>query len=71
MYSEFYVLLTVHSCRIFFQMKPSRCTLLLSIFISTYVHVSDNYVSIIRRTYCIYTTHRYSKFSSQTATHTE
>jgi len=39
-----------------FQMKPTRCTLLLSIFISTSVHVSDNYVSIIRRTYCIYAT---------------
>jgi len=37
-------------------MKPTRCTLLLSIFISTSVHVSCNYVSIIRRTYCIYAT---------------
>ena len=32
------------------------CTLLLSIFISTYLHVSGNYVPIIRRTYCIYAT---------------
>jgi len=39
-----------------FQMKPTRCTLLLSIFISTSVHVSGNYVPIIRRTYCIYAT---------------
>ena len=38
------------------QMKPSRCTLLRSIFISTYLHVSGNYVPIIRRTYCIYAT---------------
>jgi len=30
--------------------------LLLSIFISTFLHVSDNSVSIIRRTYCIYAT---------------
>jgi hypothetical protein len=39
-----------------FQMKPTRCTPLLSIFISTSVHVSGNYVRIIRRTYCIYAT---------------
>ena len=39
-----------------FQMKPTRCTLLLSIFISTSVHVSGNYLPIIRRTYCIYAT---------------
>jgi len=39
-----------------FQMKQTRCTLLLSIFISTSVHVLDNYVPIIRRTYCIYAT---------------
>jgi len=39
-----------------FQMKPTRCTLLLSIFISNYLHVSGNYVPIIRRTYCIYAT---------------
>ena len=39
-----------------FQMKPASCTLLLSIFISTSLHVSDNYVSISRRTYCNYTT---------------
>ena len=37
-------------------MKPTRCTLLLSTFISTSPHVSDNYVPIIRRTYCIYAT---------------
>jgi len=39
-----------------FQMKPTRCTPLLSIFISTSVHVSGNYVSIIRKTYYIYAT---------------
>ena len=39
-----------------FQVKPSRCTLLLSIFISTSLHVSVNRVPIIRRTYCIYAT---------------
>ena len=39
-----------------FQMKPTRCTLLLSIFISISVHVSGNYVPIIRRSYCIYVT---------------
>jgi len=37
-------------------MKPTRCTLLLSIFIAVSLHVSGNYVTIIRRTYCIYTT---------------
>ena len=37
-------------------MKPTRCTLLLSVFISNSLHVSDNYVPIIRRTYCIYET---------------
>jgi len=35
-------------------MKQTTCTLLLSIFVSTSVHVSGNYVPIIRRTYCIY-----------------
>ena len=39
-----------------FQMKPTSCVLLISIFISTSVHVSGNYVPIIRRTYCIYAT---------------
>ena len=34
-----------------FQIKPTRCTILLSIFISTSVHVSGNYVPIIRTTY--------------------
>ena len=52
----FYVLLTVHSLYKLFQMKPTRCTLLLSIFISTYVRVSGNYVPIIRRAYHIYAT---------------
>ena len=36
------------------QMKPTKYTLLLSIFISTSVHVSGYYVPIMRRTYCIY-----------------
>jgi len=40
-------------CVVLFQMKPTRCTLLLSIFISTSLHVSGNYVPIIRRNYCI------------------
>jgi len=39
-----------------FQMKPTRCILLLSIFISTSLHVSGNYVPIISRTCCIYAT---------------
>jgi len=39
-----------------FQMKPTRCTLLFSIFISTSLRVSGNCVPIIRRTYCIYAT---------------
>ena len=39
-----------------FQMVQTSCTLLLSIFISTSLHVSGNYVPIIRRTYCIYAT---------------
>jgi len=36
--------------------KPTRCTLLLRIFISASLHVSGNYVPIISRTYSIYTT---------------
>jgi hypothetical protein len=36
-----------------FQMKPDRCTLLLSIFISTSLHVSGNHGPTIRRNYCI------------------
>jgi len=36
-----------------FQMNLTSCTLLLSIFISTSVHVSGNYAPVIRRTYCI------------------
>jgi len=52
----FYVLLTMHPLYNLFQMKPSRCTLLLGIFISTSLHVSGDYVPIIRITYCIYST---------------
>jgi hypothetical protein len=37
-------------------MKPTRCIILPSIFISTSPHVSGNYVPIVRRTYCIYAT---------------
>jgi len=39
-----------------FQMKPNTCTLLLSIFISTSVHFSGNYMPINRITYCIWAT---------------
>ena len=46
----------MHPCINFFQMKPTRCTRLLSIFISTSPHVSRNCVPTIRRAYCIYAT---------------
>ena len=36
-----------------FQTKPTGCTLFVIIFISTFLHVSGNYVRIIRRTYSI------------------
>jgi len=39
-----------------FQMKLTSCTLLFSIFISTSLHISGNYVPIIRRSYCMYAT---------------
>jgi hypothetical protein len=39
-----------------FSDEATRCTLLLSIFISPSLHVSGNNVPIIRRTYCIYAT---------------
>jgi len=55
-FSKFYSLLTVHPCIMFFKMKPTRSTLLLSTFISTSLHVSGNYVPIIRRNYFIYVT---------------
>jgi len=45
-----------YKCFSFLQMKPTRCTLLLCTFISTSLHVSGNYVPIIRRNYCIYAT---------------
>jgi len=38
---------------ILFQIKPIRCTLPPSIFISASLHVSSNCVPIIRGTYCI------------------
>ena len=50
------VSLKLHWALYVFQMKPIKCTLIVSIFISTSLHVSGNYVPIIRRTYCIYTT---------------
>jgi len=40
----------------FFQIKPTRFTLILCVFISTSLRVSGNYVPIIRRTYCFYAT---------------
>jgi len=39
-----------------FQMKPTTCTLILSVLILTSLHVLGNYVPIISRTYCIYAT---------------
>ena len=38
----------------FFKMKPTGCTLLLSIFISTPLHVSGDYLPIIGRICCVY-----------------
>ena len=52
-YTEFYVFFRA-SLHNLFQMKPTRCTLLLSTLISTSLHVPGNYVPIIRRTYYIY-----------------
>jgi len=55
-----------------FQMKPTRCTLRFSMFISTSLHVSGNYVPIIRRTYRIYATLAvWSAAADQTATLTQ
>ena len=62
-----------------FHMSPTRCALLLSIFISTSVHVSGNYMPIIRRTFCIYATLVFFVLygwlsglpADQTATHTQ
>ena len=50
------VSLKLHWALHVFQMKPTRCTLMLSRFISTFLHVSCNYVPIIIRTCCIYAT---------------
>ena len=52
----FYVFVDRASLHNLFQTKPSRYILLLSIFISTSLHVSGNYLPIIRRPYCIYAT---------------
>ena len=48
-FRSFLCFVDLHPCIIFFQMKPVGCTLLLSIFISTSLRVSGNYVPIIRR----------------------
>jgi hypothetical protein len=53
--TQFYILLTCFLYNVF-QMKPTSCTLLLSIFISTSVHVSGTFVLIISRIYSIYAT---------------
>ena len=37
-------------------MKPTRCTLLPSIFVLTSLHVSGNYVPIINRIYSLHAT---------------
>ena len=50
------VSLKLHWAVYVFQMKPTRCTLIVSIFISTSLHVSGNYVPVVRRNYCIYGT---------------
>ena len=55
----FYVLFTVYPCIMCFkwsQLRCARCTLIVSIFISTSLHVSGNCVPIISRIYCIYAT---------------
>ena len=52
-YQRMGILITLNNL---FQMKPTRCTLLLGIFISTSLHVWGNYVPIIKRTRCIYAT---------------
>jgi len=52
-YHRMGILITLNNL---FQMKPTRCTLLFVIFISTSLQVLGNYVPIIRRTCCIYVT---------------
>ena len=54
--STIYVFFKEVSLMHLFQIKPTRWTIFLSIFSSTSLHVSGNYVPIIRRTYCIYAT---------------
>ena len=59
MWTDFITFKKVHNQNVWklhFQTKPTGCTLLLSVIISTSLHVSANYVPIIRRTYCIYAT---------------
>jgi hypothetical protein len=53
--TEFYVLLTVRLCTIL-KINPTRCIILLSIFISLPYRFWGNHVPIIRKNYCIYTT---------------
>jgi len=53
----FYVLLTVYPCIIFFQIKPTRCTLRLSVFISAsrmknQLDVTCYFISLIMRSTC-------------------
>jgi len=50
------VSLKLHWALYLFQMTPTRCTVILGIFISNSLHVSGKYVPIVRRTYCIYAT---------------
>jgi len=51
----FYDLLTVHPCTILL-IKPTWCTIFLSIFYLFSLHVSGDYMPIIRRNNCIYAT---------------
>ena len=52
-YTFLHDLLTAHPCIIFFSFKvtPTRCILILTIFIPTSLHVPGKYVLIIRITY--------------------
>ena len=62
-----------------FQTKPKGRTLIHIIFISTSLHVSGNYVPVVRRNYCIYATLVFFTVygwlsglpTDQTATHTQ
>jgi len=54
-----------------FQMMSIRCKILLSIFISTSLHVSGNYVPIKRRTHCICATSQLPIQSEKYQCHTD